>query len=267
MAKKSHIEHYLPFRIRQITEARELCFAENPEFDEIAAVAEKWGKNRFPLEADIDGIKKFEEMLDLKPKDGDTLEDRRMRVVAKLNSRVPYTEIELRRLLAAICGWGGFELQIVGYELWVWVSMRSFNELDIIYNMLLEFVPEHMWIMLLNAMQFVAGVYAAAQKQKTWMTILPWQERELEDTVHIGVGAAEWQRDPVAILPWQPHALNFGLPRPAIGTLHFDTVTVMPPQVKGAGIETAPLVIAYSKVRQVITVRPGQDKFWRYLNE
>lgn len=261
-----HIEQYLPDRLAEIKEAMSLCLAENPEFDLMDELRIKWETNRFPLEADADGLRAWEGVLDLYPKDGDSLEDRRDRVVAKLNSRVPYTEIQLRRMLAAIVGWGNFELQILGFELYLWVALRSDMSLETLYDILIEVVPEHIWISFARAAELLTKSMAAASKQKTWIDILPWQERLVRSRADVGVGAAGWGRNFIDVLPYQPQLADLRVIPPGAAQKSHTTVTIGYPQIHEAETRTPVLAAACYTARQVITIPAGQQAFWRRID-
>lgn len=263
---RHHIEEYLPDRLAEIKEAMSLCLAENPEFDLMDELRLKWEANRFPLEADADGLRAWEGVLDLYPKDGDSLEDRRDRVVAKLNSRVPYTEIQLRRMLAAIVGWDNFELQILGFELYLWVAFRSDVNLQLLYDILIEVVPEHIWLSFARAAEIFSKSMAAASKQKTWIDILPWQKQLLRKKLKVGVGAAGWGRNFIDVLPYQTQKATLRVVPPGAAQKSHTAVTIAYPQVHGAKAQTPVLAAACYTARQVITIPAGQKEFWRKID-
>lgn len=155
----AHIENYLPYRLAQITEFKDLCLAENPEFDGMDQVREKWLKNKFPTEADLDGIKIFEKILDLHPADTDTVEDRRFKVLSNLNERLPYSWIQLHRMLAAICGWDGYELKLEHFILTVYLAMDSHSKLNSVISMLQNVLPMHLLINIEQAIDAFTRFY------------------------------------------------------------------------------------------------------------
>ena len=57
----------LPDILRDFYEYQELLKAEDPEFDLIDDLLLKWRDNRYPKDADEDGIQFFEDLLDLTP--------------------------------------------------------------------------------------------------------------------------------------------------------------------------------------------------------
>lgn len=76
---------YLPPVVSKIREMKEICAAEQPEFDLLAEQVDQILANMFILLANEEGIERFEEELNITPKAGDTLEDRRLSVLSRAN--------------------------------------------------------------------------------------------------------------------------------------------------------------------------------------
>ena len=74
---------YLPPVVGKIREMKEICAAEQPEFDLLAQQVDQILANMFILLANEEGIKRFEEELNITPKTTDTLEDRRLNVLSR----------------------------------------------------------------------------------------------------------------------------------------------------------------------------------------
>lgn len=110
------LKHLHPYTHNKDT--KRIAIAENPEFDKITIQLQKWLYNFFPVTADYEGISRWEDFLDLgHGAEGDTLEDRRYRVILKLNERLPYTIPRLYQMLASLCGWEGFTFSLNGPQL------------------------------------------------------------------------------------------------------------------------------------------------------
>ena len=76
---------YLPPIVSKIREIKEICAAEQPEFDLLEKQVDQILANMFILLADKEGIERFEQELNITPKAGDTLEDRRLNVLSRAN--------------------------------------------------------------------------------------------------------------------------------------------------------------------------------------
>lgn len=93
------VQRYYPDVIANAKEFKQLAILENDEFKSIWQVACKWFQNTFVYKADLQGIKCWEDMLKLIPKSTETLEDRRVNILVKLNSMLPYTIRRLQQIL------------------------------------------------------------------------------------------------------------------------------------------------------------------------
>lgn len=115
--------------------------AENPEFKLFYNRLSQLLKNRFPDYANERGIRDFEDWLNVSPEPGDSLEDRRFRIKSKLNQQLPYTYIHLHKMLAALCGWGGFELTLEDFVLSAHLTLETNSQVGAVYELLLSVVP------------------------------------------------------------------------------------------------------------------------------
>lgn len=177
---------YMPFVLADIEEFQQITAAENPEFDKNYNYQEKWLKNRFVKSADEDGIKLFEDLLKIKTIATDTLEDRRIRVLAKLNERLPNTEIRLRRMLAAICGWDGYELTLEDLVLTVYLAMDSNSQTLTIYDLLNRIVPMNVLLRMIQLIETYCDIrVGSATRTMVELTISPYQQREAQTSVNL----------------------------------------------------------------------------------
>lgn len=103
----SLIEYYPEF-LREVKEYEAITDAENPEFNLLYRRLTSLNNNLLPESADLRGIEVYEKWLNIPTNPYLSLEERKGNVLAKLNETLPYTEIRLQKMLAAICGWGHF---------------------------------------------------------------------------------------------------------------------------------------------------------------
>lgn len=176
----ANIEKYLPIKFEEIEEFKNLCLAENPEFEKMEIDRNKWLNNKFPTKADLDGIKIFEKILDITPKSFDSLEDRRFRVLSKLNERLPYTWIQLHRMVAAICGWNGYVMTLEDFILMVYLSLDNMNKTQAVLNMLRDVLPMNICIDIEEcAKQFIRPTVYPYQKVIVDIMTFPLPEEEV----------------------------------------------------------------------------------------
>lgn len=74
---------YYPKVIRQIQEMREICKAEQPEFDDVNVQADRLLANMFISTADYHGIERMEKELGITPTLGQDIEERRIQVLVR----------------------------------------------------------------------------------------------------------------------------------------------------------------------------------------
>lgn len=101
------IEYYPEF-LREVKEYQAITDAENPEFNLLYKRLTSLDNNLLPGSAELHGIEIYENWLNITSNPYLTLEERRANILAKLNETLPYTEIRLQKMLAAIVGWGHF---------------------------------------------------------------------------------------------------------------------------------------------------------------
>lgn len=78
---------YHPMVVGQIREIKEICGAEQPEFDGIHREVDRLLANRFISRADEHGIERFERELGIVPSPKQKLEERRIAVLIKAGKR------------------------------------------------------------------------------------------------------------------------------------------------------------------------------------
>jgi len=126
VAREIRLERYYPNVVANAREFVDITNAENPEFNLLHSLAEKWFKNGFVLDLDADGATRWEEMLNLTVKLSD-LEERRHRILSRIRALLPYTHRWLANILEftydegmtrLIFNYNGYELRInIAYEI------------------------------------------------------------------------------------------------------------------------------------------------------
>lgn len=147
MANRDILE-YLPDVIKDIREFKAIATAENPELTELWAIIGDAFSDQFIPDATISGVKRYESMLKIVPKCTDTLDERKFRILAKCNEKLPYTYRALKRRLDALCGANGYTFNVNGltYTVTVKVELTAKSNFDVVDNMLEDMVPQDMII-------------------------------------------------------------------------------------------------------------------------
>ena len=139
---------YLPPVLQQTREMQAVMEGEQP------AVAGLWDAWKTVLDAlfvryaNEQGLARWERMLGIRPRGTDSMEVRRVAVLARLNEQLPFTERTLRLMLDGVCGPGGYTLEIIyrGYRVFVRVHLWEKRAMDEAAALLGRVVPANMVI-------------------------------------------------------------------------------------------------------------------------
>lgn len=123
MAREIRVEKYFPDVLSYAKEFTDIANAENPEFKLLSESLYKWFLNGFVYDLDKDGAERWEDMLGIIPKSTDTLEQRRQRILAKLNTMLPYTHRRLIEMLAGIYGVGVVKISLDYDNYWLYADI------------------------------------------------------------------------------------------------------------------------------------------------
>ena len=141
---------YLPPVIRDYLEMQAIMIAEQPEIEQLWSAWDMVYADQFVLEASVTGISRWEQMLGITPMGTDTLEDRRFRVLSRLNDQLPYTYRALESMLKALCGEDQVSVEVnhAEYAVHVVVEMTSRSNVNDVHELLQRVVPANMTIYL-----------------------------------------------------------------------------------------------------------------------
>lgn len=106
------ISKLYPTTISDFEEFIEIAKVENSNFNRVKIELLQLFSMRFVNATDEMGIARWEKMLKLKRRPSDTLETRRMKVLAKINNKLPYTWRSLQQLLNSIFGEGNYQINL-----------------------------------------------------------------------------------------------------------------------------------------------------------
>lgn len=166
---------YLPEQVSEIHEFKVIMNAEQSEIERLWDKVDEGLSNQFLATATEYGIERWERMLKLSKKDTDSIEDRRLRILAKVNEQLPFTKITLEDSLKALCGENGYKLVISygEYRVNVQVALTAKTMLDEVDKLLRRVLPA-------NLLVTVVLLYNqwAKLETKTWEELesLTWDE-------------------------------------------------------------------------------------------
>ena len=133
----------LPPYLRPYSEMKAIMHTEGSEIETINNTHNQLVDNRYITTCDETGIEHFEKLLNVTPLSNDTLDDRKMRCIARWNQVLPYNYTVLVNKLAALCGKDGFSLEMdfAAQSLVVKLALGVKNQFAIAKNVIDEMVP------------------------------------------------------------------------------------------------------------------------------
>ena len=110
MRKK--LQDYLPPILFKTYEFPLLCETEQPEIDHLHDAADAVLDAQFLSTAGEYAIQRYEKIFGITPMDTDTLDERRFKVLTRINTQLPFSVRRLRQQLATLCGADGYKLEV-----------------------------------------------------------------------------------------------------------------------------------------------------------
>ena len=127
MYKHADLLLYLPLYLHEFKEFQEIAKSENIEIDSLHKIIKKVLDNTFLLTCDESFLNRLEELLNIKPSSGDTLEIRRSRLLSIFRDNMPYTFHSLFQKLREIQGNEQFEVVLDGSNYTLHIRVRMEN--------------------------------------------------------------------------------------------------------------------------------------------
>lgn len=139
---------YWPPYLQNKQEMLALAHAVKVELQKYQNEIDRVYKNQYVMTADEEGLARFEALpnINIKPRNDATLEDRRMAILAKMQTRLPYTKRMLNQLLKALLGEGMYTLTIStkDYLVTVIVELKRKNQVQAVADLLRRVIPANM---------------------------------------------------------------------------------------------------------------------------
>lgn len=143
--KEIHLIDRFPDYFKETKEIVAACEALDPEFNLLLGRLKASLNNISILTADERGVKRYEQWVGIPTNPYLPLEERRMAVIAKLNETLPYTEIRLIKMLAAIAGWANFKYERHGAFVKVTLSNEAYYVINPVRDMLERILPMNLY--------------------------------------------------------------------------------------------------------------------------
>ncbi|MDE6357641.1 MAG: YmfQ family protein, partial [Eubacteriales bacterium] len=107
--------NYLPKFLADIEEIKAIMDSCQGNIDNIEIELDNILKDLFVKDATLNGIERYENMLDILPKLTDSLEIRKANILLKYNQTLPFTLENLILMLNSVCGENNYTIKII-YE-------------------------------------------------------------------------------------------------------------------------------------------------------
>ena len=152
------------------------------EISEMWKLIEELLNDQFVSEATNKGLSRWERILNIIPKNTDTLNERRFRILVKLNEQLPYTVKTIREQLDVLCGINGNQLKLDndGYVVTVKLEKENKNNFQDVRDYLRKVVPANMEI-IVGLLYNTYGILSKfSHKQLSTYTYAQLKEHVLE---------------------------------------------------------------------------------------
>lgn len=155
------VQRYYPNVLANAKEFKQIAQLENNEFKFVWQAVCKWFLNTFVYDTDLQGIKRWEDMLKIIPPKEATLADRRNLVLMRINTMLPYTIRRLEQILNAVYGDDFATVSTnKNYELWVDIDNRIILKTMGMRTLLRAIIPANLIIKILQELNADLFLYA-----------------------------------------------------------------------------------------------------------
>ena len=160
--REGNILSYLPEVFKSIREMTAHAEAVNPEITALWEEIEKAYNDQYLYTMTENGVKRWEKMLKIEPMGTDTLEDRRFRIINRLNAQLPYTYRMLEHHMNQMCGEGGYTMKYTpeDWKLTVKVALTQKKQFAEILDLINTMIPANIVLdydLLYNSYELLAG--------------------------------------------------------------------------------------------------------------
>ena len=137
---------YLPQYMQEYLEIKSIMETEQPEINALWSACERTLADQYIMDATEYGVMRWEGMLNISPKATDTLDERKFRILARLNTELPYTLTKLKEMLTVLCGAGGFviDLQANKYHIEIKLAVGNHNNYAEVQKILNTMIPANL---------------------------------------------------------------------------------------------------------------------------
>lgn len=126
------ITRYFPDILLDAKEIKEYIKGVNPELRLLFDYIRVRFLDRWVHDADIYGVERYEKLLSIVPISGETLDDRKFRILLQLNNAIPYTFKALEQKIEGICGKGKCKLNMDydAFTIDIYIDIKSNSQFE-----------------------------------------------------------------------------------------------------------------------------------------
>ena len=140
---QTNILEYLPDFLKEVKEIVIHAKAQEPELAAVWDASENAFADQFLYSMTENGIKRWEKMLQIIPMGTETLEDRRFRIINRINAQLPYSYKMIDGHLIQMCGEGGYRMTY-NKDTWtleIRLALTSAKQYTEIQSIVSEMIP------------------------------------------------------------------------------------------------------------------------------
>ena len=169
------LKDYLPIFTQEYAEIGAIMDAEQVNVENAWTDAENVLKDQFVVDATENGVKRWESILNLKPKGTYTLDERKFNILVKLKEQLPYTISTLKSSLSSLCGEDGYTLKIDNdkYTISIKLALGNENNVDAVNELFERMIPANMIksVTLFNTHSMIHAYTHGQLKQYTYKEV------------------------------------------------------------------------------------------------
>lgn len=141
--RQPNILDYLPDVFKGVKEIQVHASTENPELAKLWDAVENAYNDQFLYTMGENGIKRWEKILKILPMGTDNLEDRRFRIINRLNTQLPYTYRMLESHLIQMCGKDGYTMSYDKdtFTLTIKIALGSKKQYNEVLQLVNQMIP------------------------------------------------------------------------------------------------------------------------------
>lgn len=160
------LKFYLPDHLRNVRELRAIADTETPEFSKLTAAQRQMLNDQFVSTASESALRRYEQMLGIPRTASDSMNDRRFKILSKLNNQLPYSMGWLGKKLDTLFGTGNYQIirDASVHKLAVEADVQFESVVVALYDDLRQSIPANLILE-----TYVASSHPFAEYHACWM--------------------------------------------------------------------------------------------------